>query len=117
MKKRTRIIRKVVHDADALTMPFPIECKKARSDCVDFFRLNDMRKPRPHHPFMVFSVEGEGVSIKVMQRAQDLGYFDLGCMVLVQWPGKTRSDWFQTTVEEVLDALNAWEAEAPDESA
>lgn len=77
----------------------------ARSDLTDFFKkTNVLTERRPHHQFLVFVTSRNAVAVHIVDAARKLVDFPPESTVMVQWPGKWRSDWFRTTAGEVLRA-------------
>lgn len=77
----------------------------ARSDCREFFaKTQVLTERRPHHQFLVFVASRFAVVVHVVDAARKLDQFPRDSRVMVQWPGQWRSDWFKTTVGEILDA-------------
>lgn len=76
-----------------------------RTELGEFFAKTEvLTERRPHHHFLVFVTGRHSVTVKMVDAARKLDAFDNDCVVLVQWPGQWRSDWFKTTVGEVLSA-------------
>jgi hypothetical protein len=59
-----------------------------------------------HTPFLVFVVLGDTVNVEICVSARALVTSYKGdTSVMVQWPGKFRSDYFQMTVNDVMAAM------------
>ena len=81
-----------------------------RHDLDDFFRLNLPGEEEPHHPYLVITVNPatDDVIIHAEPRRKDvLLLYPDATMVLQQWPGKWRSDFFLFTVGQLKAALAA----------
>lgn len=106
MTKRVRIIRKVIRQPpEATGRDVEVVIPDARSDCREFFaKTAVLTERRPHHHFLVFVTSPAAVVVKVVDAARKLEEFPRSSRVMVQWPGTWRSDWFKTTVGEILDA-------------
>ena len=66
-----------------------------------FFEMSGMRfkKKDKHHPFLVFVPEDEtNVRVDLVENAEQLVKYPAATKVMAQWPGKSRSDFFQFTV-------------------
>ena len=91
-------VRAVKHEPAIIT-------PNARTDCREFFAKSDvLSERRPHHHFLVFVKSKHSVTVRMVDAARKLDAFEDDCVVLVQWPGQWRSDWFRTTVGAILSA-------------
>lgn len=60
-----------------------------------------------HTPFLAFVLDGGAVVVNVVKSAQKLASdFPPETPVMVQWPGKWRSDYFKLTVADVKEELD-----------
>lgn len=73
-------------------------------DSKDLFELcpnfHDLKLS--HHPFIVFGKD----EIELCDRAKELAEYDPNTVILTQWEGKWKSNWFQFTVADYLKHLN-----------
>lgn len=84
-----------------------------RKELDDLFEKSDVLFGRlPHHPFLVFEQSASQVKVHVVDSARKLKNFNPSCKVMVQWPGKWRSDFFQMTVGDVLAAREEAQGDA-----
>lgn len=61
-----------------------------------------------HHPFLVFEHDPNlpGLHIRIVKTVSGVLAFPDDTPVMLQWPGKARSDWFHFTVGDLRDHLN-----------
>lgn len=72
-----------------------------------FFEKSGIRtkKKFKHHPFLAF-VRKEGmVTVKVVDSSEELIKMPKRTKVIGQWPGKTRSDYFEFSVGRLRDYI------------
>lgn len=62
--------------------------------------FSDLIQPLAHSPFLVFEREPGTVRVLVVHSTSELEAFPADTLVLTQWPGKQRSDWFWFLVED-----------------
>jgi hypothetical protein len=88
-----------------------------RSETDEFFskylRTRERDKKEEHFPFLVFvnqnSEDMPGrVEIHIVQTTSGLLKYPDKAIVMKQWPGKTRSDWFWFTIAELKRAIKSW---------
>jgi hypothetical protein len=65
----------------------------------------------PHTPFIALIEEPDGgITVTVVNSAEKASDLPPDTMLLIQWPGKWRSDFFVTTAEAVKDHLDRSES-------
>lgn len=75
-----------------------------RKDTRDLFRLHIGREAKlVHSPLLVFTPVGETIMVDQVFKGADLLPYPDETKVMVIWPGKWRSDFFQFTVGEYRD--------------
>ncbi|WP_437713415.1 hypothetical protein WMF45_46785 [Sorangium sp. So ce448] len=60
-----------------------------------------------HTPFLVFKEVEDGIEVEIVEQASALSAYPRQTKVMVQWRGEWRSDFFQMTVGDVLDAMGS----------
>jgi len=84
-----------------------VKITKARSDTENLFKLSTILKGGdPHHPYIVITTSEKGVQVDIVKSLKALRLYPAGTDVLYQWGGKKKSDFFKTTVGEIVDRLN-----------
>jgi hypothetical protein len=58
-----------------------------------------------HTPFLVFNETNDDLEVVLVDRASALSAYPRTTKLMVQWKGEHRSDFYQMTVGEVLDAM------------
>ncbi len=77
-----------------------------RTDLADLFKLSEiLRTKLVHTPFLVFKETEDGLEVEIVDQASALRGYPRSTKVMVQWRGDWRSDFFQMTVGDVLDAM------------
>ena len=78
---------------------------KGRRDLPDLFRLSGIRESvkLEHTPFLVFDVQNEALTVKIVKSMPELLEFADDTQVMVQWKGKFRSDFFHFTVKDLRE--------------
>jgi len=81
-----------------------------RLDFEDYFKLSGIRECEelPHHPFLVFQEEGRETSLNIVHKPAELITFPDENIVIAQWEGKYRSDWFKFKVNDFKNYIKKY---------
>jgi hypothetical protein len=84
-------------------MAITLNTENVRTDLEDFWPhsgvLADRR--RPHHPFLALVVRGDEVTVCVIPKSADARLLPPETVLLAQWEGEFRSDFFRFTAGEL----------------
>ncbi len=71
-----------------------------RTDTADYFRISSVftAGKLTHSPFLVFIEKDNTVQVEIVRNAPDLLSYSDETLVMGQWAGEWRSDYFQFTV-------------------
>jgi len=79
---------------------------QGRTDLENLFELSGcLDGESAHHPFLAFVADGDTVTVRLFGPEQVAG-LPAETPVMVQWPGKWRSDFFQMTAGDVKEAID-----------
>jgi len=70
-----------------------------------FQRSEILRAKLVHTPFLVFAEGADEIEVHIVDQASALAKYPRETKAMVQWRGEYRSDFFQMTVGDVLDAM------------
>jgi hypothetical protein len=84
-----------------------VSVPQARTQLDDFFELSGLltAKSLKHTPWLAFRPQEGGVRVEIVPAAEELLGWPDETVVMAQWPGQWRSDWFVMTVGDVRQAL------------
>lgn len=84
-----------------------------RSDLETLFKSSGVLDGQlVHNPFLAFVADDGVVTVAIVSSAKELvSTYAPETPVMVQWPGRWRSDFFRCTVGEVMEARQSWLAE------
>jgi hypothetical protein len=87
---------------------------KGRTDVQEYFQRSGIREHTNlnHTPLLVFQVDGDTVTVEILERADKLLEYSNDTRVMGQWKGNWRSDFLQFSVGQFRDHI----AEHPRES-
>jgi len=79
---------------------------QGRKDTDAYFRLSGvLTQILNQTPFLVFVIDGDTVDVHIVGSATALAMYPLDTQVMGQWKGEYRSDYFQFTVGDALNAI------------
>ena len=79
---------------------------QGRKDTDAYFRLSGvLTQILNQTPFLVFVIDGDTVDVHIVGSAKALAMYPLDTQVMAQWSGEYRSDYFQFTVGDALNAI------------
>ena len=77
-----------------------------RKDTDAYFRLSGvLTQILNQTPFLVFVIDGDTVDVHIAGSATALCDYPSNTQVMAQWRGEYRSDYFQFTVGDALNAI------------
>jgi len=77
-----------------------------RTDLENLFRLSGcLDGGSTHHPFLAFITDGDSVTVRLFDNAEKVRTLPPDTPLMVQWPGRWRSDFFQFTAGDVAEAV------------
>ena len=78
---------------------------KGRHDIGDLFRLSGIVESEKlnHTPYLVFDVQEDTLVVQPVKCTQEVLKYADDTQVMVQWPGKYRSDYFHFTVRDLRE--------------
>ena len=79
---------------------------QGRKDTDAYFRLSGvLTQILNQTPFLVFVIDGDTVDVHIVGSATALCDYPSNTQVMAQWRGEYRSDYFQFTVGDALNAI------------
>ena len=79
---------------------------QGRKDTDAYFRLSGvLTQILNQTPFLVFVIDGDTVDVHIVGSATALCDYPSNTQVMAQWRGEHRSDYFQFTVGDALNAI------------
>src|SRR5215813_376287 len=80
-----------------------------RTDVDEYFRLSGVFEAEKldHTPLLVFAVSGDTVTIHIIHKPSELLLYPDDTPVMGQWRGEWRSDFFQFTVRQYRQFMEA----------
>lgn len=78
-----------------------------RTDVSDYFERSGIRdwKRLSHTPLLVFQVDGNTVTVKIVDNPRKLLEYPDDTKLMGQWRGEWRSDFFQFTVGQLSEHI------------
>jgi len=80
-----------------------------RTDVYDYFRKSGIREAKRlnHTPFLVFLLNGNRVTVTIVDSIKELLDYPSETPVMAQWSGKWNSDYFRFTVADLKNYITA----------